>query len=53
MRKNATDCYERIALIGKNIYDINFMHYLITSQNISSVYNSKYAVNDSKKIKKL
>ena len=53
MRKNATDCYERIALIGKNIYDINFMHYLITSQNISSVYNSKYAVNDSIKLRNL
>lgn len=51
MRKNVTDCYKKIALIGKNIYDINFMHYLIASQNISSVYNFKYAVNDSDKLK--
>lgn len=53
MRKNSTDKYEKIALIGNNSYDIIFMHYLIESQNISSFYNTKYKVSNADELKKL
>ncbi len=46
MRKEPADDYANFALLGNNIYDINFMNYLFTSQNVSSCYCYKYKIND-------
>lgn len=49
MRKEITDGYIDIALIGNNIYDMLFMKYLFLSQNINSYYCDKYQIDDEEK----
>ncbi len=49
MRKEPTDDYIDFALIGNNIYDMLFMKYLFSSQNVNSYYCEKYQINDEKK----
>jgi len=49
MRKKATDDYVNFALLGNNVYDINFMNYLFSSQNVNSYYCDKYKIDDEKK----
>lgn len=49
IRKSSTHNYANIALLGNNIYDMNFMHYLLLSQNINSYYCDKYKINDEEK----
>ena len=49
LRKELTDNYESIALLGNNIYDIIFMNYLFSSQNINSYYCNKYSIDDENK----
>lgn len=49
MRKEPTDNYENIALLGNNIYDIIFMNYLFLSQNVNSYYCDKYIIDDQEK----
>lgn len=46
MRKESIDNYINFALLGNNIYDINFMHHLLLSQNVNSYYCSKYKIDD-------
>ena len=46
MRKEITDGYIDIALIGNNIYDMVFMKYLFLSQNVNSYYCDKYQMDD-------
>jgi nucleoside 2-deoxyribosyltransferase len=48
MRKEPTDNYINFALLGNNIYDINFMNYLFESQNVNSYYCNKYKICDDK-----
>ncbi len=48
MRKEPTDNYIDFALLGNNIYDINFMNYLFKSQNVNSYYCNKYKICDDK-----
>lgn len=48
MRKEPTDNYINFALLGNNIYDINFMNYLFESQNVNSYYCNKYKIYDDK-----
>jgi hypothetical protein len=49
MRKEPTDNYVNFALLGNNIYDINFMNYLFASQNVNSYYCDKYKLCDEEK----
>jgi hypothetical protein len=49
MRKDPTDNYVNFALLGNNIYDINFMNYLFASQNVNSYYCDKYKLCDEEK----
>lgn len=49
MRKEITDSYIDIALIGNNIYDMVFMKYLFLSQNVNSYYCDKYQIDDEEK----
>ena len=49
MRQEPTDNYIDFALLGNNIYDINFMHYLLLSQNVNSYYCNKYKIEDGEK----
>ncbi len=49
MRKEATDKYEKIAIIGNNNYDMSFMKYLLMSQNIEVKINDNYLINDKEK----
>ena len=49
MRKEPTDNYINFALLGNNIYDINFMKYLFLSQNVNSYYCDKYQIDDEEK----
>lgn len=49
MRKEPTDNYVNFALLGNNIYDINFMNYLFLSQNVNSYYCNKYKLCDEEK----
>lgn len=46
MRKKPTDNYENFALLGNNIYDVIFMNYLFSSQNVSSHYCELYIIHD-------
>ena len=46
MRKEPTNDYVDFALLGNNIYDINFMNYLFLSQNVNSYYCDKYKIDD-------
>ncbi len=48
MRKYPSDNYFDFALLGNNIYDMNFMFYLFQSQNVNSYYYDKYKIKDSK-----
>ena len=48
MRKEPTDNYIDFALLGNNIYDINFMNFLFESQNVNSYYCNKYKICDNK-----
>lgn len=48
MRKEPTDNYINFALLGNNIYDMNFMNYLLESQNVNSYYCNKYKICDDK-----
>ena len=48
MRKDPTDNYINFALLGNNIYDMNFMNYLLESQNVNSYYCNKYKICDDK-----
>lgn len=50
MRKEITDGYIDIALIGNNIYDMVFMKYLFLSQNVNSYYCDKYQMDDEEEI---
>lgn len=49
MRKEPTDNYINFALLGNNIYDINFMNYLFLTQNVNSYYCNKYKLCDEEK----
>lgn len=49
MRKEPTDNYINFALLGNNIYDISFMNYLFSSQNVNSYYCDKYKLCDREK----
>ena len=49
MRKEPTDNYINFALLGNNVYDINFMKYLFLSQNVNSYYCDKYQIDDEEK----
>lgn len=49
MRKEPTDNYINIALLGNNAYDIIFMNYLFTIQNVNSYYCNKYIIIDAEK----
>lgn len=49
MRSQPTDNYANFTLLGNNIYDIIFMHYLFLSQNINSYYCDKYTISDKEK----
>lgn len=49
MRKEPIDNYIDFALLGNNIYDINFMKYLFLSQNVNSYYCDKYIIDDKGK----
>ena len=49
MRKEITDGYINFALLGNNVYDINFMKYLFLSQNVNSYYCDKYQIDDEEK----
>lgn len=49
MRKEPTDNYVDFALLGNNIYDINFMNYLFVSQNVNPYYCDKYKLYDEEK----
>lgn len=48
MRKDSTDNFERIALLGNNVYDIVFMYYLFLSQNVNAYYCDKYVIREQK-----
>ena len=50
MRKEITDGYIDIALIGNNIYDMVFMKYLFLSQNVNSYYCDKYQMDIEEKV---
>lgn len=49
MRKEHTDDYIDLAILGNNIFDINFMNYLFLSQNVNSYYCDKYELHDKEK----
>ena len=49
MRKEITDDYIDIALIGNNVYDMVFMRYLFLSQNVNAYYCDKYQMDDEEK----
>ena len=49
MRNKSTDIYANFALLGNNTYDLIFMHYLLSSQNVNSYYCDKYNTADEEK----
>lgn len=48
--RNKHDNYIDIALLGNNLYDINFMKHLFLSQNVRPYYCSKYKVDEQNDI---
>lgn len=49
MRKNVTDNYNTVSLIGNNSYNICFMSYLFSTQGVETLYSNKYKIYDNSK----